>query len=116
MPGYQEGSEPRWWWKVAMHLDEAQLSLVNAIAHNVDDSTAALAVHDLLREAQTVLLTIFAAKGLLPGVVPMSPVEADGSAAVTRQVPDISVMDEPPVSAALKAEAYEAAVADEVQG
>lgn len=65
-PGYQQGNERVLWWKVAMHLDEAQLSLTNAIAHTVDDPTAALAVQECLRTAQAILLDIFSAKGLLP--------------------------------------------------
>ena len=66
MPGYQEGGEPMWWWKAAMHLDEAQLSLTNAMAHNVDDPRLAHALYDRLREGQAILLEIFRAKGLLP--------------------------------------------------
>lgn len=66
-PGYQEGSEPMWWWKVARHLDEAQLALTNAMAHNLDDPRPVLALHDRLREGQAILLEIFRMKGLLPG-------------------------------------------------
>ena len=66
-PGYQEGSEPMWWWKVAQRLDEAQLALANAMAHNVDDPRPIHALHDRLREGQAILLDIFRAKGLLPG-------------------------------------------------
>lgn len=66
-PGYQESSEPRWWWKVALHLDEAQLALANAMAHNVDDPRPAHALYHRLREGQAILLEIFRAKGLLPG-------------------------------------------------
>ena len=66
-PGYQEGGEPLWWWKAAMHLDEAQLALANAMAHNVDDPRLAHALYDRLREGQAILLEIFRAKGLLPG-------------------------------------------------
>lgn len=83
-PGYQEGSEPMWWWKVALHLDEAQLALANAMAHNLDDPRPVFALQDQLREGQAILLAIFRAKGLLPGssngkmdapipVVPVSP-------------------------------------------
>ena len=66
-PGYQEGSEPMWWWKVALHLDEAQLALSNAMAHNIDDPRPIHALHDRLREGQAILLEIFRSKGLLPG-------------------------------------------------
>jgi hypothetical protein len=65
-PGYQSGSEPMWWWKVAMHLDEAQLALSNAMAHNLDDQRPVFALQDCLREGQAILLDIFRAKGLLP--------------------------------------------------
>ena len=81
-PGYQEGSEPVWWWKVAQHLDEAQLALdeaqlalTNAMAHNVDDPRPGQALQGRLRdgqgrlrEGQAILLDIFRAKGLLPAV------------------------------------------------
>ena len=65
--GYQAGSEPMWWWKVALHLDEAQRALANAMAHNVDDPGPIPVLHDRLREGQAILLEIFRAKGLLPG-------------------------------------------------
>jgi len=66
-PGYQAGSEPMWWWKVAQHLDETQLALANAMSHNVDDPQLVHALQDRLREGQAVLFEIFRAKGLLPG-------------------------------------------------
>lgn len=66
-PGYQPGSEPVWWWKVALHLDEAQTALANAMAHNLDDQRPVFALQDRLREGQAILLEIFRAKGLLPG-------------------------------------------------
>ena len=66
-PGYQEGSAPMWWWKVALHLDEAHLALANAMVHNLDDQRPAFALQDRLREGQAILLKIFRAKGLLPG-------------------------------------------------
>ena len=66
-PGYQEGSEPMWWWKVALHLDEAQIALANATAHNLDDPRLPHALYDRLRDGQAILLEIFRAKGLLPG-------------------------------------------------
>lgn len=83
-PGYQQGNERVLWWKVAMHLDEAQLSLTNAIAHTVDDPTAALAVQECLRTAQAILLDVFSAKGLLPratnGAVEAQPPAPPGAA------------------------------------
>lgn len=66
-PGYQEGGEPLWWWKVAQHLDGAQSALSNAMAHNVDDPSLAFALYHRIREGQAILLEIFRAKGLLPG-------------------------------------------------
>lgn len=64
--GYQEGSEKMWWWKVAMHIDEAQQALANAMAHNLDDQKPVFALQDRLREGQAILLDIFRSKGLLP--------------------------------------------------
>ena len=66
-PGYQQGSESLWWWKVAQHLDEAQLAFANALSHNVDDPRLMHALYDRLRDGQAILLEIFRAKGLLPG-------------------------------------------------
>lgn len=71
-----QGSESMWWWKVAKHLDETQLALVNAIARNVDDPTLIHAFGDTVRQAQAVLLEIFRVKGLLqaaPSVPQQSP-------------------------------------------
>lgn len=62
--GYQPGSEPRWWWKVAQHIDEAQTALANVMTHNLDDQTAVFALQDKLCEAQVILLWIFQKKGL----------------------------------------------------
>ena len=73
--GYREGDEPMWWWKVALHLDEAQLALANAMAHNVDDPRPVQALYTRLREGQAILLEIMRAKGLLPGE-PAPPVHA----------------------------------------
>jgi hypothetical protein len=69
-PGYQAGSEPAWWWKVAQHLDAAQIALANAIAHNVDDPRPAQALYGRLREGQAILLDIFRMKGLIPAAPP----------------------------------------------
>ena len=66
-PGYQEGSERTWWWRVAQHLDSAQLAAVNAMAHNLEDQSLVFALVDKLREAQVLLLEVFRTKGLLPG-------------------------------------------------
>lgn len=78
-PGYQPGSEPVYWWKVAMHLDEASIALANAMAHNLDDQSSVFVLQDKLREAQALLLEIFRAKGLLPestnGASPLAPDE-----------------------------------------
>lgn len=65
-PGYQAGSEPMWWWKVALHLDEAQLALSNAMAHNLDDQRPVFALQDRLREGQAILLEIFRMKRMVP--------------------------------------------------
>jgi hypothetical protein len=67
-PGYQEGSEPMWWWKVAQHLDLAQAALANAMAHNLEDQTLVFALQDKLVEGQKILLEIFRGKGLLSAV------------------------------------------------
>jgi len=78
-PGYQAGSESLWWWKVALHLDEALLALANAMVHNLDDQRSVFVMQDRLREGQAILLEIFRVKGLLPGApngttaVPMPP-------------------------------------------
>jgi len=78
MPSQQPGTEHSWWWKVAQHLDAAQLAAVNAVAHNVDDPAILLAFQDTLRQAQAILLEIFSVKGLLPqpvnhGLLPQVP-------------------------------------------
>ena len=87
-PGYQAGSEPMWWWKVALHLDEAQLALANAMAHNLDDQRPVFAIQDRLREGQAILLEIFRMKGLLPGA-------PNGTAAVP--MPPMSMPPMPPM-------------------
>jgi hypothetical protein len=66
--GYQQGNESMWWWKVAKHLDETQLALVNAIARNADDPMLLHALEDTVRQAQATLLEIFHMKGLLQAV------------------------------------------------
>lgn len=66
-PSYNPAHEGMWWWKVALHLDEAQLALANAMAHNLDDQRPVFALQDKLREGQAILLEIFRAKRLLPG-------------------------------------------------
>ncbi len=67
LQGYQERL---WWWKVAKHLDDAQLALVNALALNADDPAPVHALQNKLREGQSILLAIFRWKGLLPGEAP----------------------------------------------
>jgi hypothetical protein len=120
-PGYQERAL---WWRVAKHLDEARLAAVNAMAHNVDDPSLILALHDRLREGQALLLEIFRAKGLLPAalngaaeILPPAvgvPVPVVVAPAV---VPESEHVDDPPevapaASAAQEAAAYEEAVGD----
>jgi hypothetical protein len=65
-PGYQQGAERAWWWKVAQHLDATVLAATNAMAHNVDDPTLVVAFQETVRQAQAILFEIFRAKGLLP--------------------------------------------------
>jgi len=100
--GYQEGSEKLWWWKVAMHLDEAQQALANAMAHNLDDQKPVLALQDRLREGQAILLDIFRGKDLLPAT-PNGSVGSNGT--IEPQVVPIPVMSEPAVPAELIQEA-----------
>lgn len=66
-PGYQPQRESLYWWKVALHLDEAQTALANAMAHNLDDQQPVFMLQDKLREGQALLLEIFRAKKLVPG-------------------------------------------------
>jgi hypothetical protein len=70
----QQGVERAWWWKVAMHLDEAQLATSNVMPHNAEDPTPVYVLQGKLREVQAFLLEIFRWKGLLPGSVPSAPV------------------------------------------
>lgn len=65
-PGYQEDGERVWWWRVAQHLDAAQIAAVNAMAHNLDAPAWVFGLQEKLRDAQVILLEIFGAKGLLP--------------------------------------------------
>src|SRR4029077_17272024 len=89
-PGYQEGGEVLWWWKVAQHLDEAQQALANAMAHNLDDQQATFGLQDKLREGQVILLSIFQMKGLVPasevpaGQVSVAPMDVLVEQAVTK--------------------------------
>lgn len=62
---YQE-SAPVWWWKVAMHLVEAQQASTHVLEHN---QSIELAFQNKLREAQAILLEIFRVKGLVSGLV-----------------------------------------------
>lgn len=113
-PGYQEGGERAWWWKVAQHLDAAALAAVNAMAHNLDDSARVRALQDKLRDAQAILLEIFCAKGLLPAAsngaaVPVPPaVFVPAPEGVDPEVPEVAQ-----ALAAQEAAAYEAAMDDE---
>jgi len=56
-------------WKVALHLDEAQLALASALAHNVEDPGLIHGLYDRLREGQAILLEILRVKGLIPGSI-----------------------------------------------
>src|SRR4029079_18374619 len=80
-----------WWWKVAQHLDDAQLALVNAMVHNVDDPRSVHALRDRLREGQAILLEIFHSKGLIPGTShggpEMSPTASPSGRPVTSEGP-----------------------------
>ena len=96
-PGYQAGNEPMLWWKVALHLDEAQLALANAMAHNVDDPRPIHALYDRLREGQAILLDIFRAKGLLPGSTNGAEVPMSGPSVMPMPVPGMPGMPADPV-------------------
>jgi hypothetical protein len=69
----QQGVERGWWWKVAMHLDEAQLAINKVLAYSIDDPTPVHMLHGKLRESQAFLLEIFRWKGMLPGSMPSAP-------------------------------------------
>jgi hypothetical protein len=71
----QQGAERAWWWKVAMHLDEAQLAINKVLVHNVGDPTPVHMLHGKLQEAQVFLLEIFRWKGMLPSA-PVAPTVA----------------------------------------
>jgi hypothetical protein len=62
----QQGVERAWWWKVAMHLDEAQLATINVLPHNAEDPTPVYVLQGKLREVQAFLLEIFRWKGIAP--------------------------------------------------
>lgn len=68
----QGAAERAWWWKVAMHLDEAQLAINKVLAHNVGDPTPVHMLHGKLQEAQAFLLEIFRWNGMLPSA-PVAP-------------------------------------------
>jgi hypothetical protein len=124
-PGYREGLDRVLWWRAAMHLDEARLAVVNALAHGLDDPTSGLALQDKLRDAQAILLEIFRARGLLPSgtsggaEVPRHPADfvpmTEGVAPATPAA-EVVAAEAPsgraPVSAAEEAAAYEDAVED----
>jgi hypothetical protein len=119
--GYQEGREKMWWWKVALHLDEAQLALANALAHNLDDQTPIFALQEKLRESQVILLDIFRAKGLLPSTtspngkieVPVPTVPVMSEPAVPHQmIVDAEILDEAPPDVAVVATDAEPPVED----
>lgn len=109
-PGYQPGSEPMWWWKVAVHLDAAQIALANAMAHNLDDPKPVFVLQDRLTEGQAILLEIFRVKGLIPASngkaeVPM-PGMSEGGGGPGGEV-KIVAAEEPAVAEAIPAAAAE---------
>lgn len=102
--GYQEGSERHWWWKVAQRLDEAQLALANAAAHNTGDPGPVIVLQDRMREAQAILLHIFREKGLVPAATNGAAVNgANGANAAADHAADsapplpVSVAPSPPI-------------------
>lgn len=105
-PNYQAGGERAWWWKIAMHLDEARVATSNVLAHNTDDPTPVYVLQGKLREMQVFLLEIFRWKGLLPGLVEV-PGESGGEVSVAAGAPASA----PNVSAAVGAPAVAGAAA-----
>lgn len=97
--GYQEGSERHWWWKVAQHVDEAQLALANAAAHNTGDPGPVILLQDRMREAQAILLHIFREKGLVPAATNGAAANgANGAAShAADSVPPPSMSSAPPI-------------------
>jgi hypothetical protein len=91
-PGYQAG-ERAWWWKIAMHLDEAQRASFNVLAHNVEDPTPVHLLQGKLREMQAFLLEIFRWKGLLPGVSPAAAAVGVSQAAAAAVLAPLVVED-----------------------
>ena len=90
-PGYTPGGERDWWWKVADHLDKAVIASVNAMVHNVDAQDQVFKLQDKLREAQTILLQIFQAKGLLPGSPTPNGANGHNGTAAEILVPEVVV-------------------------
>jgi hypothetical protein len=66
-------SEHSWWWKVAKHLDDAQIALGALAITNADDPAVILLLQEKLREAQATLFAVFQAKGLVPTPMPTPP-------------------------------------------
>ena len=97
--GFQDGTEKSWLWKVAFHLDEAQIALANATAHNVDDPRPLQALYDRLREGQGVLLQVMAAKGLIPqapnGAHHVPPLVMSEPAVPEQMITDAEILDDP---------------------
>jgi len=69
----RSGSQDAAWWKLAMHLDEAQRSLETVLAHNPQDVALARSFQEALREGQARLLEIFRFKGFLPASLNSKP-------------------------------------------
>lgn len=101
------GNERMAWWKVAMHLDEAQHALSNAMAHNVDDPQLMHTLYSRLREGQAILLEIFRAKDLLPaapnGTIEVPTRPAAGISATSEMLPAVPVPAEASGEAAVAA-------------
>jgi hypothetical protein len=89
-----QNQERTLWWKVALHLDEAQLALTNAIALNTDDPTFIHGLQAMLRDGQSILYEIFRTKGLLPAAATPKPATPAASMPVPPPPPP------PPMAAA----------------
>lgn len=110
IPAQPAAAEKKLWWQVALHLDEAKLAAVNAMALNVDDPRAIIALQEVIGQAQAILLDIFVGKGLLPASQiippPVVPVEAsvEAEASVETEASAEPPAEEPATSSAEPAE------------
>ncbi|HSX22297.1 MAG TPA: hypothetical protein VLE97_05930 [Gaiellaceae bacterium] len=102
--GFQPGVEKSLWWKVALHLDETQIALANASAHNVDDPRLINALYDKLREGQGILLEILTVKGFMPngtnGRHDVPPPVMSEPAVPEQMITDAEIIDDAPPPAA----------------